>query len=157
MKPKETANQCLYDSNANLWNSCDAVTLKTNFRVGESPWNETLNRIRVGEETDEDIELLNSRKMTNFPDKNFDNAIHAFYSNDEVHAHNKKMLYKMNEKLVTIDAEFPNQKHKKPTKYGTIDNTNMAAHLELKKNANVMLIHNIDILDGLVNGNVIFI
>ena len=67
------------------------------------------------------------------------------------------MLYKMNEKLVTIDAEFPNQKHKKPTKYGTIDRTNMAAHLELKKNANVMLIHNIDILDGLVNGNAIFI
>ena len=67
--------------------------------------------------------------------------------------HNQKMLYKMNEKLVTIDAEFPsNQKHKKPSKHGTIDTTNMAAHLELKKNAKIMLLQNIDIADGLVNG-----
>ena len=54
--------------------------------------------------------------------------------------------------IVNIDAEFPNEKHKKTTKHGTIDKSNLAVHLQLKKNANVMLIHNIDISDGLVNG-----
>ena len=152
MKPKLQENKALFDSDANLWNSCDAVNLNTNFRVGDSPWNETLSRIRLGEENEEDIALLNSRKTTNFPDKNFDNAIHAFYSNKQVGEHNSKILNKMNETLVTIKAEFPNQKHKKPTKHGTIDSTNMAVNLELKKNAKVMLTQNIDVSEGLVNG-----
>ena len=84
MEPKETPNKSLYNSTSNLWNSCDVVSLTTNFRVGMNEWNDCLNRIRIGEETEEDIALLNSRKTTNFPDKNFDNAIHTFYSNDEV-------------------------------------------------------------------------
>ena len=52
MKPKLQENKALFDSDANLWNSCDAVNLKTNFRVGDSPWNETLSRIRLGEENE---------------------------------------------------------------------------------------------------------
>ena len=150
--PKDTPNKSLYNSNCNLWESCDAVNLTTNFRVGDSSWNETLNRIRYGEETEEDIELLNSRKISNFPDIDFDKALHTFYSNKEVNQHNLKIMSNMNEGLVKIDAEFPNQKRKKTTKHGTIDKTTLAAQLQLKKNANVMLIHNIDITDGLVNG-----
>ena len=150
--PKDTPNKSLYNSNCNLWESCDAVNLTTNFRVGDSSWNETLNRIRYGEETEEDIELLNSRKISNFPEIDFDKALHTFYSNKEVNQHNLKIMSNMNEGLVKIDAEFPNQKRKKTTKHGTIDKTTLAAQLQLKKNANVMLIHNIDITDGLVNG-----
>ena len=150
--PKDTPNKSLYNSNCNLWDSCDAVNLTTNFRVGDSSWNETLNRIRYGEETEEDIELLNSRKISNFPDIDFDKALHTFYSNKEVNQHNLKMLSNLNEPLIKIDAEFPNVKRKKTTKHGTIDKSNLAVHLQLKKNANVMLIHNIDISDGLVNG-----
>ena len=150
--PKDTPNKSLYNSNCNLWDSCDAVNLTTNFRVGDSSWNETLNRIRYGEETEEDIELLNSRKISNFSDIDFDKALHTFYSNKEVNQHNLKMLSNLNQQLIKIDAEFPNVKHKKTTKHGTIDKSNLAVHLQLKKNANVMLIHNIDISDGLVNG-----
>ena len=43
MKPKRIENKCLFNSDMNLWNSCEVVNLKTNFRVRDK-WNETLNR-----------------------------------------------------------------------------------------------------------------
>ena len=48
-----------------LWNKLEVVVLKTNFRQGEGdPWTELLNRVRIGEPTSEDIEVLRSRKHT---------------------------------------------------------------------------------------------
>ena len=61
MKPQKLENKCLYNSDANLWDSCEVVNLKTNFRVGNKVWKETLERIRYGEQTLEDYELLRSR------------------------------------------------------------------------------------------------
>ena len=52
LKPLTQQNKSLWNTDANLWNSCSAVNLKTNFRVGDSPWNECLNRIRLGEENE---------------------------------------------------------------------------------------------------------
>ena len=154
MSPERLENKCLFNTtDMNLWNQCDAVNLKTNFRVGDTVWNKTLQRIRFGEQTPEDLELLKSRYTSNFARK-FDNAIHAFVTNMEVFAHNRKMLNNMNGELVTIQADFPNRS--KPsssmTKHGTIGNTGIPKILELKKGANVQLLKNINIVDGLVNG-----
>ena len=42
-----------------LWHSLESVTLRHNHRQGEnSAWTQTLNRIRIGEPTSEDIALL---------------------------------------------------------------------------------------------------
>ena len=149
MAPTKLENKCLYDSDMNLWNSCDAVHLKVNFRVGISQWNETLNRIRVGEQTKEDIDILKSRYTHLFDRENWDGAVHAFFSNDEVQAHNTKVLNKLSGKLFTLEAELPKGKKPPMTSYGTIASTNFMVKLVLKKGAPVMLIHNIDISDGL--------
>ena len=151
MEPNRLENKSLYKSDMNLWNSCEVVNLKTNFRVGKSPWNETLNRIRFGEQTDEDLKLLKSRYTSNFNRENWDDAIHAFFKNDDVNDHNKKMLNKMPGALVTMKADLP-KGFSKTTSYGTIDSTQFENKLELKKGAKVMMIHNVDIADGLVNG-----
>ena len=150
MEPSKLENKCLYNSDMNLWKSCDAVNLTTNFRVGKSPWNETLNRIRLGEQTKEDLELLKSRYTSNFVNReNWDGAIHTFFSNKEVQKHNIKVLNKMAGKLFTFEAELPKGKKPPITQHGTIGTTNFMMKLELKKAANVMLLHNIDISDGL--------
>ena len=150
MEPGKPENKALYSSNMNLWKSCDVVNLKTNFRVGESPWNETLNRIRFGEQTKEDIKLLKSRYTKNFNREDWDDAIHAFYSNNEVNDHNDKMLNKIEEPLVTMKADLP--KTKTIDSSGTVDDTQFQNKLYLKKGAKVMMVHNVDIADGLVNG-----
>ena len=153
MEPNRLDNKSLYKSDMNLWNLCEVVNLKTNFRVGKSPWLETLNRIRFGEQTDEDLKLLKSRYTSNFNRDNWDEALHAFFKNDDVNNHNKKMLNKMHhETLVTLKADQQKGIMKKTTSYGTIDDTQFESKLELKKGAKVMMIHNVDIADGLVNG-----
>lgn len=110
------------------------------------------SRIRYGEENAEDIELLKSRYTTNFERDNWNDAIHAFYSNKEVYDHNMRMLNDMEGQLFSFEAELPKGKKKVPSSYGTVDNTSFLHHLHLKKGALVMHISNTSIIDGLVNG-----
>ena len=152
MEPSKPENKALYNSDMNLWDSCQVVNLKQNFRVGESPWNETLNRIRFGEQTEEDIKLLKSRYVSNFKRENWDNAIHAFYTNEDVKNHNIKMLNKLKGNLITLTAYHQKGIAKNITNHGTINQTQFEEKLELKKGAKVMMVHNVDIADGLVNG-----
>ena len=152
MEPSKPENKALYNSDMNLWDSCQVVNLKQNFRVGESPWNETLNRIRFGEQTEEDIKLLKSRYVSNFKRENWDNAIHAFYTNEDVKNHNIKMLNKLKGDLITLTAYHQKGIAKNITNHGTINQTSFEDKLELKIGAKVMMVHNIDIADGLVNG-----
>ena len=152
MEPSLLENKCLYNSDMNLWKQCDVVNLTTNFRVGDSGWNQTLQRIRFGEQTEDDLKLLRTRYTTNFNRTDWDNALHAFYTRAEVHKHNSQMLENLKTDLQTIKAELPKGKHQIPTKQGTIDDTGFAFKLDIKKGANVMCIHNVNVNDGIVNG-----
>ena len=152
MEPSLLENKALYKSDMNLWNSFQVVNLRQNFRVGKSPWNETLNRIRFGEQTEEDINLLKSRYISNFQRDDWDDAIHTFYKNEDVKSHNIKMLNKLQGDLITLTAHHQKGIRKNITNHGTINQTQFEEKLELKKGAKVMMVHNVDIADGLVNG-----
>ena len=152
MEPDKTANKCLFNSDMNLWNQCEVVNLTSNFRVGDTPWNETLQRIRFGEQNAEDIELLKSRYTSNFNRPDWDDCLHTFYSRKEVFAHNTKVLNKLDTKLHSIKAEYPKGKRPHITDWGTIDESNFLDLLELKVGARVIMTHNKDVSDGLVNG-----
>ena len=152
MEPSLLENKALYKSDMNLWDSFQVVNLKQNFRVGKSPWNETLNRIRFGEQTEEDINLLKSRYISNFQRDDWDDAIHTFYKNEDVKSHNIKMLNKLHGDLITLTAHHQKGIRKNITNHGTINQTQFEEKLELKKGAKVMMVHNVDIADGLVNG-----
>ena len=153
MEPSKLENKCLFKSDMNLWNQCDVVNLTTNFRVGDSAWNQTLQRIRFGEQNEEDLKLLKTRYTSNFKRSDWDNCLHTFYSKKECFKHNNRVLNNLdNWKLHSIKAEIPKGKKPHITEWGTIDNTNFMENLEVKQNARVIMIHNKDVSDGLVNG-----
>ena len=152
MEPTKLENKCLYNSKDNLWNQCDVVNLTSNFRVGDSPWSQTLQRIRFGEQTESDIRLLKSRYTHNFQKTDWDDCLHTFYSRKECFAHNTRVLNNLTSKLYKIKAEMPKGKKPHITDWGTIDDTNFSEVLEVKKGARVIMTHNRDVSDGLVNG-----
>ena len=58
-KPKSIDSSSMFESEElNLWNKCESVLLETNFRQGEGAWTQMLNRIRLGEQTEEDVKIL---------------------------------------------------------------------------------------------------
>ena len=57
-KPKNKNYHPLWRSEENLWNNLKKVTLHVNFRQGVSAFTQCLNRIRTGDATEEDKELL---------------------------------------------------------------------------------------------------
>ena len=89
-EPKSIDSRAMFHSEKlNLWNNCQSVLLETNFRQGEGAWTKMLNRIRVGEQTDEDIEILEKRPSSLLSRKEYNDAIHLFYTNIEVNRHNE--------------------------------------------------------------------
>ena len=155
LKPeKDEKSEALYDSE-DLWKKFDVAVLEKNQRqTEENFWADMLNRFRVGEKLKEDLEILETRRLKNFPNLNTDDARHAFWTNKEVETHNMKILRTLPTDSVKIKAktQFPRGYLPEITDYGTIDKTNFKEILEIKIQSNVMLIANLDIGDSLVNG-----
>ena len=154
-KPKGLQNQALFNTDENLWNLLQSVVLKTNHRQGEGvQWTKCLNRLRVGEMTEEDVALLETRRLKHFPNKDFENACHAFGTNFEMDEVNMARVNNLPGTLVQSRAKIECPKSYKPpiTDHGTIDNTKFKKNLKLKVGARVMLIHNVSLSDKMVNG-----
>ena len=155
-EPKSIDNRSMFHSQElNLWQNCQSVLLEKNFRQGESSWNQMLNRIRIGEPTEEDLLILKNRPSSLLSKDEYDNAIHLFFTNIEVNAHNNSILNSLEYELEQIVANLFTPKGYKPktNENGLIDNTQFAMKLQLKKSARVMVIANVDIKDGIVNGS----
>ena len=140
-----------------LWKKLEVVVLKTNFRQGEGdPWTELLNRVRIGEPTSEDIEVLRSRKHTLMTKLQYEKATQLFYTSPEVKDHNDYMLKTLDTDSVKIRAicDVPKGSGYTPSvnKWGIIEQTNFTMNLELKIGARIMLVYNLCIPDDLVNG-----
>ena len=141
-----------------LWGQCEVVVLTTNFRQGQgNPWTELLNRLRVGESTEEDIKFLASRQPSLLSKLEYDQATHAFFRNKDVLKHNTRMLRKVKSKLVEIKAlyDVPKGSDYQPqvNEWGIIGDSNFSEIVQIKIGARVMLIFNVCISDHLVNGS----
>ena len=136
-----------------LWDQFQAIELLKNHRQGnDKDFGDLLNRLRVGEQTEEDIKILKKRITKKFPD----DAFFIYGKRDLVHAHNSRELARIPGPAEVMKAYHihPNKKNfkPKPRDDGTVGNTSFLDELLLKIGAKVMMIHNVDTADLLTNG-----
>ena len=124
-----------------------------NFRQEENQgFIDLLSHARVGELGEKDIEMLESRRIKEEDSERVKNATHVFYTNEAVEDWNTKKLNELTTPLVKIVAKTSGLVNPTLTKAGMIETTQFMKVLQLKKGARVMLTHNINTSDGLVNG-----
>lgn len=112
---------------------------------------EMLNRLRTATHTEEDICTLKSRIISPLSEIYPHDALHIFATRNDVDHHNAQMLSKQTEEKIEISSI-----NKIPNVVKNFDILQMVGglpySLTLCKNARIMLIKNLDVSDGVVNG-----
>ena len=143
---------------APLWDLFSTLTLEINHRQGEDkPYADMLNKIRREEQTEEDLlPLLDRVRDLDHPDLEQADLwiapIKVFCQR-----RNKECIERLSGEAVVIKASHANpiQKNFRPPLHpadGTVHKTGYADQLTLKVGARVMIIDNINVADGLCNG-----
>ena len=156
--PKNQKSKSLWQiPGGKLWEKFEAITLKTNHRQGEDMiYANLLNRIRIGEHTDDDIEILNSRVFPRDSSELPTDALLITGTNAIVNSFNNKKLNELSGELIEITADVRSRTRgifkPKVTNAGLINNSPLPYVLKVKKHARVMLTVNFDVCDNLSNG-----
>ena len=100
--------------------------------------------------------MIEQRRLVHHQEKDLTDAFHVYYTNLEVHHYNESKLNQLNETLfeISVISTFPQFYKPKISEFGTIDATGFMKNLCLKVGARVMVIHNINVSDSLVNGSI---
>ena len=153
-QPPINKEHALAHSLRDLWKLFTVVNLEENHRQGEDKiYGDLLNRVRTGAQTSEDIALLETRIRPK-SDPSLNNAVHIYGTNAKVNARNNAKLEEIEGELFKINAKNASRTVKTfhTNNSGCIKNTPFQAELNLKINAEIVLVHNINTLDGLTNG-----
>lgn len=140
------------------WEMMKIMNLEKNHRQGRfKDFADMLNRIRVGQQTEEDMKKLEERiRPRGHPDLQ-SVSLFIVCTKIECAKINTRYLEKLAGEEIMIKARHFLATRKKLNPYicrkeGTIGNTSFMDKLSLKVGCKVILIHNIDISDGLTNG-----
>ena len=142
---------------SSLWEQFEVIILRHNHRQGEDmEYADLLNRARVGEVTDEDVQLLETRvRPINHPDLPRE-ALVVVCTNDEVNRINEDRLADIEETEYVIEAinYTGTQRHLKSRTdaNGAVSGTPLQKTIKLKIGAKVMMTYNVDTCDSLTNG-----
>ena len=145
------------DGSESLWRSFDVINLEENHRQGkDKEYADMLNRIRLGQQTKIDLNILKKR-VRNKGHKDLKDALFISAKVKPVAAYNMKAIERLPGKLYVSKATHIQVMSKsfKPSIEkisGRIGDTQYVDELFLKINARVMLIFNVDLSDLLNNG-----
>ena len=156
-KPKNPEFHATFELN-NRWEMFQVLNLEINHRQGkDKQYADMLNRMRVGEMTDEDIEMLKTRvRHKNHPDLQ-NVGLYIIPTRKACARYNAEHLNSLKGDEILLKAVHfhPTQKNYNPfieEKEGAIGSTSFLDKIRLKLGSKIILIHNIDTTDGLTNG-----
>lgn len=137
------------------------INLTTNFRQSDATFINVLSRIRTGNHTKDDMNILNGRLLSKLqiPKNILEKCVYLVSSNKRAGIINITNLNNLQEPSVKYTADFAETGLKE---YSTELYKELYSQfrqkgvleIQLKKNARVMLIKNISVEEGLVNGSV---
>ena len=147
------------DGTDSLWRSFEVINLDKNHRQGkDKDYADLLNRVRLGNQTKGDIEILKKRVRTKCH-SDLKDALFISAKVKPVAKYNENALKRLPGKLYVskathIQALTKAYKPKIDKTTGRIGDTQYVDALNLKMGGRVMLIFNIDVSDLLCNGAV---
>ena len=143
------------------WKMFQCLILEKNHRQGKDKiYADLLNRVRIGEQTEDDLKVLNERvRPSNHEDiRNADLYIGG--KRRQCAKINKNYVFhQLKGEIIKLEAINFHQTRKNfqpkiDDKDGTIGTTSFKNKLMLKIGAKIMIIHNIDTIDSLTNGQI---
>ena len=144
-----------FESEAYAFGNFKPVILTKVYRQNDKKFIDCLNRIRIAQHTDEDIEFLQKRQ---FPDLNYAllDTTCLYPTNREADLLNEYRLNDLDSKQFEFKSKDTDYTNPMLTGFKRDFNKFMRAPeiLKLKKGARVILLSNIDVKRGLCNGSV---
>lgn len=136
----------------NLWESFTPYIFHQNHRQGEhKDYADLLNRLRVGQQTEEDIRTIRTRIVDAFPNNIPDDALLIYGTNEPVAHYNNQKMEQIEGDPYSCQAIHLNNPGWK-SRNGQIGETQFQQEIKVKVGARVMLIYNVRTTDGLTNG-----
>ena len=113
-----------------------------------------MNRVRTGCHTEEDVETLQTRVFPKSDPSLDNNALHIYGTNYKVNSRNRAKLEEIEGEAFRSEARCWSRTITtfKTNRAGCVAGTPFQKTLELKIGCEIVLVHNLDTLDGLTNG-----
>lgn len=139
-----------------LFSKDTIIVLKTNFRQTDKILSSLLGRIRLGTITKKDEELLKTRIKQKCEIENYVHLVASNKQAQEINLQNLNNLIGDSKKYTAIISETGNKQTTKDLKDELVNQFNQKGiyEINLKLGSRVMLIKNLSIEEGLVNGSV---
>ena len=137
-----------------LWSYFTIIPLSQIMRQqGDIPFAQMLSRIRQGNQTEEDIDILQTRTVTDVDSIPLE-TLRVFATNRDVDEYNQNKLHQLPSRVIIMQAtdKIPQSMKKLTLSDDPRYTGGLSTTVQLAVGARVMLIRNIDVSDGLTNG-----